>query len=202
MASSAAALSECSRYCSYAACAFILPLQGDGARGGGADSAAGLPASHSQALHHGAGPDPVRPHEGAQGEAAVLQGTACLSMAPTACLVDVLLLIRSCLMCLPLPVQHDLLSMLCSRVNAGHASSAIHHPVPRKATPVLYSRTCLSWCPASLYSSPSHTHPLFGFCFLQEEPIFHLPFQMLSLIGEVDKLFTQWRYRHAIMVHG
>ena len=36
----------------------------------------------------------------------------------------------------------------------------------------------------------------------QEEPIFHLPFQMLTLICDVDKLFTQWRYRHAIMVHG
>ncbi len=37
---------------------------------------------------------------------------------------------------------------------------------------------------------------------LQEEPIFHLPCQLLALVTEVDKLFTQWRYRHALMVHG
>ena len=56
-----------------------------------------------------------------------------------------------------------------------------------------------TWCrfliPCAVIVTPSLNRS-------QEEPIFHLPFQMLSLIGEVDKLFTQWRYRHAIMVHG
>jgi hypothetical protein len=54
---------------------------------------------------------------------------------------------------------------------------------------------CRSLIPCAVIVTPSLHRS-------QEEPIFHLPFQMLSLIGEVDKLFTQWRYRHAIMVHG
>lgn len=36
---------------------------------------------------------------------------------------------------------------------------------------------------------------------VQEEPIFNLPSRMLELLVEVDKLVTQWRVRHAIMVH-
>ena len=35
----------------------------------------------------------------------------------------------------------------------------------------------------------------------QEEPVFNLPAQILGLLVEVDKLVTQWRVRHAIMVH-
>lgn len=35
----------------------------------------------------------------------------------------------------------------------------------------------------------------------RDEPILHLPFMFLNLLLEVDELFTEWRYRHALMVH-
>lgn len=35
----------------------------------------------------------------------------------------------------------------------------------------------------------------------RDEPILHLPFKFLNLLTEVDELFTEWRYRHALMVH-
>ena len=35
----------------------------------------------------------------------------------------------------------------------------------------------------------------------QDEPMLHLPFQLLHLLMDVDEYFTTWRYRHALMVH-
>eukprot|EP00940_MAST-03C_sp_MAST-3C-sp2_P001315 g1315.t1 len=35
----------------------------------------------------------------------------------------------------------------------------------------------------------------------QDEPIFHMPFQLLSSLLEVDECMTLWRYRHSLMVH-
>jgi len=35
----------------------------------------------------------------------------------------------------------------------------------------------------------------------RDEPILHLPFMFLNLLLEMDELFTEWRYRHAHMVH-
>jgi tryptophan 2,3-dioxygenase len=35
----------------------------------------------------------------------------------------------------------------------------------------------------------------------RDEPILHLPFMFLNLLLEMDELFTEWRYRHALMVH-
>lgn len=35
----------------------------------------------------------------------------------------------------------------------------------------------------------------------RDEPILHLPFLFLNLLVEMDELFTEWRYRHALMVH-
>jgi len=35
----------------------------------------------------------------------------------------------------------------------------------------------------------------------REEPIFQLPFQLLTLLLEVDSGLTRWRYHHAQMVH-
>lgn len=35
----------------------------------------------------------------------------------------------------------------------------------------------------------------------QDEPMLHLPFQLLRLLMDVDEYFTTWRYRHALMVH-
>lgn len=34
-----------------------------------------------------------------------------------------------------------------------------------------------------------------------EEPIFNLPFQLITLLTEVDEKLTIWRHRHAMMVH-
>lgn len=36
----------------------------------------------------------------------------------------------------------------------------------------------------------------------QEEPLFNMPSRILAAVVELDKLVTQWRVRHAIMVHG
>lgn len=36
----------------------------------------------------------------------------------------------------------------------------------------------------------------------RHEPILHLPYRLLSLLMEIDKNFTTWRYNHAMMVHG
>lgn len=35
----------------------------------------------------------------------------------------------------------------------------------------------------------------------QEEPMFHLPFELLTSLVEIDNRLRQWRYRHAMMVH-
>lgn len=35
----------------------------------------------------------------------------------------------------------------------------------------------------------------------RDEPILHLPFMFLNGLVEMDELFTEWRYRHALMVH-
>ena len=35
----------------------------------------------------------------------------------------------------------------------------------------------------------------------RDEPILHLPFMFLNQLVEMDELFTEWRYRHALMVH-
>src|SRR5690606_8755114 len=34
----------------------------------------------------------------------------------------------------------------------------------------------------------------------RDEPIFHLPFQLLVALVDIDEGFTTWRYRHALMV--
>ncbi|WP_341503563.1 tryptophan 2,3-dioxygenase family protein [Gallaecimonas sp. GXIMD4217] len=34
----------------------------------------------------------------------------------------------------------------------------------------------------------------------RDEPLFHLPFQLLTCLMEIDEQFTAWRYRHALMV--
>lgn len=34
----------------------------------------------------------------------------------------------------------------------------------------------------------------------RDQPILHLPFRLLSLLVDLDEHFTQWRYRHALMV--
>jgi len=34
----------------------------------------------------------------------------------------------------------------------------------------------------------------------RDEPILHLPFMFLNTLIEMDELFTEWRYRHALMV--
>lgn len=35
----------------------------------------------------------------------------------------------------------------------------------------------------------------------RDEPLFHMPFMFLNLLVEMDEQFTEWRYRHALMVH-
>lgn len=35
----------------------------------------------------------------------------------------------------------------------------------------------------------------------RDMPMFHLPFQLLTLVMDIDELLTTWRYRHALMVH-
>jgi tryptophan 2,3-dioxygenase len=35
----------------------------------------------------------------------------------------------------------------------------------------------------------------------REQPIFHVPFRILSSLMDIDELLTQWRYRHALMAH-
>lgn len=37
--------------------------------------------------------------------------------------------------------------------------------------------------------------------FYQEEPLFQVPFQLLTLLLEIDATLTQWRTKHAQMVH-
>ncbi|HEY3250690.1 MAG TPA: tryptophan 2,3-dioxygenase family protein [Ignavibacteria bacterium] len=34
----------------------------------------------------------------------------------------------------------------------------------------------------------------------RDEPILHMPFMLLNQLVEMDELFTEWRYRHALMV--
>ena len=33
-----------------------------------------------------------------------------------------------------------------------------------------------------------------------EEPVFNLPFQLITALTEIDEQLTLWRYRHAMMV--
>jgi tryptophan 2,3-dioxygenase len=35
----------------------------------------------------------------------------------------------------------------------------------------------------------------------RDQAIFHMPFQILSSLMDIDELLTQWRYRHALMAH-
>lgn len=35
----------------------------------------------------------------------------------------------------------------------------------------------------------------------RDEPILHMPYMLLNHLVEIDELFTEWRYRHALMVH-
>ncbi|HJY63405.1 MAG TPA: tryptophan 2,3-dioxygenase family protein [Ignavibacteria bacterium] len=35
----------------------------------------------------------------------------------------------------------------------------------------------------------------------RDEPILHMPFMFLNTLIEIDEMFTEWRYRHALMVH-
>jgi tryptophan 2,3-dioxygenase len=35
----------------------------------------------------------------------------------------------------------------------------------------------------------------------RDEPILHLPFQLLTALMDIDEQFTAWRYRHALMTH-
>ena len=35
----------------------------------------------------------------------------------------------------------------------------------------------------------------------QDEPILHMPFQLLNTLLEIDECMTLWRYRHSLMVH-
>jgi len=35
----------------------------------------------------------------------------------------------------------------------------------------------------------------------RDEPILHMPFQLLNSLVEIDENFSVWRYRHAMMVH-
>lgn len=35
----------------------------------------------------------------------------------------------------------------------------------------------------------------------RDQPVFNLPFQLLTRLQDIDELMTTWRYRHALMVH-
>lgn len=35
----------------------------------------------------------------------------------------------------------------------------------------------------------------------QDEPMLHMPFQLIQVLQDIDEFLTQWRYRHALMVH-
>jgi tryptophan 2,3-dioxygenase len=35
----------------------------------------------------------------------------------------------------------------------------------------------------------------------RDQPILHLPYQLLTALAETDEMWTTWRYRHALMVH-
>ena len=35
----------------------------------------------------------------------------------------------------------------------------------------------------------------------RDEPAFQQPYQLLAKLVDIDEEFTQWRYRHTIMVH-
>ncbi|MDX1657859.1 MAG: tryptophan 2,3-dioxygenase family protein, partial [Nitriliruptorales bacterium] len=35
----------------------------------------------------------------------------------------------------------------------------------------------------------------------RDQPVFHMPFQLLTALIDLDEGFTNWRYRHALMVH-
>jgi tryptophan 2,3-dioxygenase len=44
------------------------------------------------------------------------------------------------------------------------------------------------------------THAALLITLYRDEPILHLPFRLLTVLIDVDELFTTWRYRHALMV--
>jgi tryptophan 2,3-dioxygenase len=44
------------------------------------------------------------------------------------------------------------------------------------------------------------THAALLITLYRDEPILHLPFRLLTVLIDVDELFTAWRYRHALMV--
>jgi tryptophan 2,3-dioxygenase len=44
------------------------------------------------------------------------------------------------------------------------------------------------------------THAALLITLYRDEPILHLPFQLLTVLIDLDELFTTWRYRHALMV--
>ncbi|MFP5519493.1 MAG: tryptophan 2,3-dioxygenase family protein [Bdellovibrionia bacterium] len=35
----------------------------------------------------------------------------------------------------------------------------------------------------------------------RDQPLFHIPYQILQNLLDIDELMTQWRYRHALMAH-
>jgi tryptophan 2,3-dioxygenase len=44
------------------------------------------------------------------------------------------------------------------------------------------------------------THAALLINLYRDEPILHLPFRLLTVLVDIDELFTTWRYRHALMV--
>ncbi|HMW32307.1 MAG TPA: tryptophan 2,3-dioxygenase family protein [bacterium] len=38
-------------------------------------------------------------------------------------------------------------------------------------------------------------------CLYRDQPILHQPFRLITLLVDIDEMFTTWRYRHALMVH-
>jgi len=48
--------------------------------------------------------------------------------------------------------------------------------------------------------SSQATHAALLINLYRDEPILHLPFRLLTVLIDIDELFTTWRYRHALMV--
>jgi len=48
--------------------------------------------------------------------------------------------------------------------------------------------------------SAQATHAALLINLYRDEPILHLPFRLLTVLIDIDELFTTWRYRHALMV--
>lgn len=45
------------------------------------------------------------------------------------------------------------------------------------------------------------THAALFISLYRDQPILHLPYNLLSYLVNIDELFSTWRYRHAMMVH-